>query len=198
MPSTGAMMRQWSRSAWARSMSACWITTAAWACSYSASALSVSACVPAFCATSACLRSAVSFGELQGGLGALHFAGALVERGAINIRFDFGDDVSFLYPRIEIGAQRLDAAGDLAAHVHAHEGVQRSRRRDELRNVALLYGHGFVDGCLVVRTSCRPGGRAAERPWRRRRRGPKNDYLRNCFPMDRRLLPVRFLKIAHR
>ena len=69
---------------------------------------------------------------------------ALIERCLKQERVEPGNHVALLHRRIEIGQDLLHAAGHLAAHLHAHDGRQRSAGRHLRDDGALIGNDRFV------------------------------------------------------
>lgn len=62
---------------------------------------------------------------------------ALAKLGLKQRRIEFGQHLPGLDPVIEIGAQPLERAGHLRAHVHQHHGIQRAVGGDRAGDVSL-------------------------------------------------------------
>ena len=78
------------------------------------------------------------------GLGAGKIPLGLAKRGGINRRVNFRDELAFFHRRVEVNIQGDDFPGNLAAHVHADHGAERSAGGDMLHDVPARDQRGFV------------------------------------------------------
>ena len=60
----------------------------------------------------------------------------LAQGGFIDGRVNFRNELAFFHRRVEVGIQRCDFSGNLAADVHADHGAERAARRNMLYDVA--------------------------------------------------------------
>ncbi len=86
------------------------------------------------------IQLAVGPGEVGPGLAqvGLHLPQLRVEQRWIEPRHD----LTLLDDGIEIRAEPLDVAGDLAAHLHGGDGLQGARRADAIDDVSARHRHG--------------------------------------------------------